>query len=274
MFVIPHRRFGKLIPNLFFVEHVEQVPQMPVFFLSRSFLEPKRLEPRGYVPVRAEWSRTLLTDLRLPIEHIRGGFRKDTKERLRRAERLVEGGDWCVVGPSAHTEEDSLLIARFRQRKQLDASEVDILEMAQTRPYWRSARAYFKGGLVLVRTYLDDAEGGIVRCLFTGRVSDEAISEADLGCMNRLLHWVGIRFFHEQGYRIYDWGGISKHGELAGIDSFKRSFGGSPAIIWDALICKKPLAPVLRAIWKLRFGKPPEVEEYHEDASEETQDAV
>ena len=73
---------------------------------------------------------------------------------------------------------------------------------------------------------LRDSESGRVRGLYHGsRRLDEPEKARLVGNLNRLLHWHNMRVYKQEGFRYYDWGGISAdRGD--GRARFKMSFGG------------------------------------------------
>lgn len=86
-----------------------------------------------------------------------------------------------------------------------------------------------KEGPIASHAYIMDREKLLVRLLYSAtRVRNSA--EADyISRSNRRLHWHDICYFKEQGFKIYDFGGLAlKPGnkETEGIDFFKQSFGG------------------------------------------------
>jgi hypothetical protein len=76
---------------------------------------------------------------------------------------------------------------------------------------------------------------GRARLLHSAIRRDEgpAESAALRGRANRLLHWSEICHFRGRGLLQYDFGGLAlgaKGGTLAGIDAFKKTFGGETAV--------------------------------------------
>lgn len=76
-----------------------------------------------------------------------------------------------------------------------------------------------------------------------------------IGRMNKGLHWYDLKYFKSEGYRYYDWGGISDLKQPNGIDQFKIRFGGEPCsyynIIYGSSIIGKLLVFCLKV--KLYF---------------------
>ena len=83
-------------------------------------------------------------------------------------------------------------------------------------------------------------DGSIARLLYSVslfRDENDTGTKALIGRANRLLHMNDILSFKELGYSIYDWGGCSDDNEdLRKIANFKRSFGGDPVVVYDALV--------------------------------------
>lgn len=264
MLILPDKRFGNLLPTFLLAEKPEQIPRRIGFWVSRCYFDPLLLQRRGYFIIQRSWWKTLITDLTCSLEEIyRHLDKKSTRYSLNVARRLLSSGDWEVTPPSAHSERDDELIINFYTRKRLGENDSrEKLQYAPTRPYWLTSRALYRGNLALLRTNICDARAGITRSLYavSGELPDDLKREA--GHISRWLCWQDIQYYKNKGYRVYDWGGISKYGELAGIDEFKRSFGGRPAVVHDALLCWRPLAPLIREIWRFHFGYYPEVENY------------
>jgi hypothetical protein len=60
-----------------------------------------------------------------------------------------------------------------------------------------------------------------------------------VGRANRWLHWQDMLRFKEMGIECYDWGGLFEDEstpERAGINNFKRDFGGQPAQSYDCTV--------------------------------------
>ena len=62
-----------------------------------------------------------------------------------------------------------------------------------------------------------------------------------IGMMNKYLHWRDIVYFKKNGYRVYEWGGISNPEQPNGIDKFKMEFGGKIVQYNNYIIPKTPL---------------------------------
>ncbi len=90
--------------------------------------------------------------------------------------------------------------------------------------------AYLGDELLVAHSYLIDKEIGIARLFHSAsKRFDETFNRNMIGRANKLLTYKDILHFKEQGFKIYDFGGIAKNTtdkSLAGINEFKLSFGG------------------------------------------------
>jgi len=84
---------------------------------------------------------------------------------------------------------------------------------------------------------------------FRGQESD---IRALVGRANRWLHWQDMRKFKSMGYERYDWGGLFEDEstpERAGINRFKRDFGGEQIRVYE---CTLPVSLRGRMVLPLR----------------------
>lgn len=62
-----------------------------------------------------------------------------------------------------------------------------------------------------------------------------------IGRMNRYLHWCDMKWFKENGYKVYEWGGIWSVDNPKGIDIFKMKFGGEPRRYYNYTVARSLL---------------------------------
>lgn len=70
-----------------------------------------------------------------------------------------------------------------------------------------------------------------------------------IGYANRLLHFEDMLFFKNQGYKLYDWGGISDDPEILNITRFKKAFGGTEE---KRYFYKKPVTIKAKIVVKIK----------------------
>lgn len=76
---------------------------------------------------------------------------------------------------------------------------------------------------------------------------------AEIGRLNKFLHWQEMVCFGEKGIENYDWGGVDfDNPKVKGISEFKAQFGGEPVTYDNIIFCKNPVVRFLiRLIIKL-----------------------
>lgn len=93
--------------------------------------------------------------------------------------------------------------------------------------------------LTNIQVYIIDYKNKIVRLLYsvsTIHGLDDKTKRNRIGWINKALHWKSILYFKENNFNIFDWGGYGNDEnnlELAGIDKFKKSFGGEVIEVYD-----------------------------------------
>jgi hypothetical protein len=95
------------------------------------------------------------------------------------------------------------------------------------------------GDCLVAHAYIVD--GIRARLLHSASVFRDTVDKSERalhGRANRLLHWKDILHFKENGYNIYDFGGIgdlSQNPVLAGINEFKMKFGGTQVTEYNSV---------------------------------------
>lgn len=69
---------------------------------------------------------------------------------------------------------------------------------------------------------------------------------AEIGRLNKYLHWQEMMAFGEKGIRFYDWGGVDfDNPAVKGISDFKAKFGGEILTYDNIIFCKNPIVRLL-----------------------------
>jgi lipid II:glycine glycyltransferase (peptidoglycan interpeptide bridge formation enzyme) len=94
--------------------------------------------------------------------------------------------------------------------------------------------AKLNGEILSAHAYVVDNEVSIVYMLHSAsRRFDDSFDRAQIGRSGKLLHYKDMLYFKEKGFQIYDMGGFAENTKdegLAGINSFKLSFGGKKVV--------------------------------------------
>ncbi|MDR2410757.1 MAG: hypothetical protein LBE13_21965 [Bacteroidales bacterium] len=173
---------------------------------------------------------TLFIDLAKETEDLFSGFEKNTKYEINRAcnkdEILVETLD--AVEEKIAFYDFYNRFALTKKREPIGTNEIDLLIVNNM---FTIRAASFKGERLIYHSYVTtNNRARLAQSASLFRVSDNAAFKALTGRANRLLHWDDILYFKDQGYGIYDMGGVvldesNKEGQA--ITRFKRCFGGT-----------------------------------------------
>ena len=195
---------------------------------------PVPLAGAGSVPFLS-----LVTDLAPVAEDIAQGFDKDCRYEIRRAETKDGLRTEYIADPRPRLEDFIQFYDDFARQKSLPPCYRE----------WLGA-ACEAGQLILTAAVSDDAIlvwHAYIRCgrtagleysgsLFRKRESDY---RALVGRANRWLHWQDMLRLKQAGLTRYDWGGLFEDESMpqrAGINGFKRGFGGRPERSYDCTV--------------------------------------
>ena len=84
------------------------------------------------------------------------------------------------------------------------------------------------------------------------KYTDDNLKQA-MAHANRCLHWQGIRYFKQQGFHTYDWGGYALNTNdptLQGINRFKKTFNGNLTPLYNHYSPLYVLIDKIRSIFK------------------------
>jgi hypothetical protein len=176
---------------------------------------------------------TLINDLTIEYDDIFNNFAKNTKYEIRRI--LKENPSYEVNNISIDSFIEYYNI--FAKSKNLDLmNKVRISKYPADNLKFLSA--YLNDELLVIQVYLTDSKN-IARLLYSVshmHICDDKKKRNNIGYLNRYLHGEAMQYFQVLGYLKYDWGGYGNdesNYELAGIDKFKKSFGGELSAIYD-----------------------------------------
>ena len=195
---------------------------------------------------------TMITDLAPGEDEILARFGKDCRYKIRRAESKDGLRLALTAKPGPRIEAFADFFDAFAQQK--GHSPCD-------RHWLRAACAV--GQLVLSVAYRGDEAlvwHAHVLCAGTAGLQYTASHfrgqdndyRALVGRANRWLHWQELRQFKSMGLTRYDWGGLfadESTPERAGINRFKRDFGGEEIRVYE---CTEPVSARGRVYLPLR----------------------
>jgi hypothetical protein len=182
---------------------------------------------------------TLFTDLTPEPEEISNRFEKTTKYQINRALDR-DNISTKTLDPKTDKQQFYDFYNQFALSKNL--SPIPVIE----------TNALIENDLFTIRTADHDGEPIVYHAYVTTRKRARLMYSASLfrnlddnayrslvGRANRLLHWDDIKYFKQEGYLIYDWGGISTDAddtEKQAINKFKEAFGGEAVKEYKSLV--------------------------------------
>jgi len=195
---------------------------------------------------------TMVTDLSAEADAIAERFGKDCRYKIRRAETKDGLRIEFITDPESRLDEFRTFYDAFARQKSLGPSDRQwLLAACKARQLALSSASQNGEALVWHAHVMFGNTAGLIYSgsYFRNRENDY---RALVGRANRWLHWKDILRFKEMGIKRYDWGGIFEDEsvpERAGINNFKRDFGGQQARTYD---CTVPMTVKGRIYLQLR----------------------
>lgn len=176
---------------------------------------------------------TRFIELCSPHLDIFNEFNRETRYEIRRCEKADSLFFDVNSNPRNHDVVAFIsFYQRFHQEKNLPNTETSCAFYLKTLNQFQEHNA-----LVITSVMRQDQEPLCVHTYLVDGVRARLINSASIfrgadsgfrslvGRANRYLHWRDMLYFKEQGYKIYDLGGLSTE-VIDTVSSFKRSFGG------------------------------------------------
>lgn len=173
---------------------------------------------------------TLVTDLTQDEDSIFETFEKNTKYEIRRASR--EGVEASFFDSAIEKQELETIISFYnafvdtKEALSFKVSEEWFMPYIKANALWCTT-ANYNGQRLVEHIYYGD--GNRIRLWYSAslfRDCDHNLRNL-IGRANRFLHWRDMLYFRECGFEVYDWGGYSDQGDVAGNGAFKKAFGGA-----------------------------------------------
>ena len=168
---------------------------------------------------------TFVVDLTQNIDDIFSNIKKNTKYEIKRASR-----DGIKFELHNSIEYFVDYYNKFASTKNLSALNIDNIEVFKENILVTKATNE-DGEIYVMHSYIYDKEIKNVRLFHSASFyeSDDKKIRNLIGMANRFLHFEDMKYFKENGFEIYDFGGyayntIDKH--LQNINDFKAAFGG------------------------------------------------
>jgi hypothetical protein len=194
------------------------------------------------VPVahaRATPGLSLLTDLSVAEDAILERFGKDCRYKIRRAESKDGLRLEFIAEPAGRLQEFCEFFDAFARQKSHAPCDREWLAAACAARQLALAAVMRDGEALVWHAYL--LSGRTAWLQYTGSRYRDRDNDyrALVGRANRWLHWQAMLRFRELGLQRYDWGGMFEDesvAERAGINNFKRDFGGALVHSYECIV--------------------------------------
>jgi hypothetical protein len=182
---------------------------------------------------------SMVTDLSVTEDAIAEKFGKDCRYKIRRAETKDGLRMEFITDPESRLDEFQAFYDTFAMQKSVAPSYRQWLVGACKARQLVLTSASQNGGALVWHAYLTSGEAAWLQ--YTGSCfrNKENDYRALVGRANRWLHWREMLRFKEMGIKRYDWGGLFEDEsvpENAGINRFKKDFGGQPVRAYDCTV--------------------------------------
>lgn len=146
------------------------------------------------------------------------------RRQVRRAEKI--SGRFTIERNSARAARDFLVMLNDLADLKAGVSSISSRILALLEGSVDVFMLYLDGQPNCGHIFLRDAEAGRARLLHSANRRLQEPEKARLCAdLNRFLHWHEMRVYRDDGFHLYDFGGINED-RTDGIARFKMSFGG------------------------------------------------
>lgn len=217
------------------------LPYRTVFFPSDEILEQVAERLSGPRMVRLFWTSfelgeaarvvrkqrtaTVCVDLARPLDEILAGVSKNGRYDIRQVEKIA--GRVRVAQNEAKSAADFLDLYNGFASSKPEISRISAKVLKRYEDNADINLVYFDNLPMCGHVLLRDLAIGRARLLFSAsrRLEDRDTARI-CGMLNRFLHWYEIGAYRDEGFALYDFGGIRRD-KSDGITQFKMSFGGT-----------------------------------------------
>ena len=201
----------------------ETVANLGPTALARLFFTPLKVD-HGRCLISEYVTTTVCLDLHKSLEALWGATDATCRRQVRRAEKI--SGRFTIERNSARAARDFLVLLNNLADLKDGVSIISSRMLALLEGSVDVFMLYLDGQPNCGHIFLRDAEAGRARLLHSANRRLQEPEKARLCAdLNRFLHWHEVRLYRDDGFHLYDFGGINED-RTDGIARFKMSFGG------------------------------------------------
>ena len=201
---------------------------------------------------------SLITDLSIGEDAIADKFSRECRYKIRRAESRDALRIEFITDPESRLDEFRAFYDAFAKQKSLEPSDRGWLLAACDARQLSLTSAFRNDEALVWHAYV--MCGPVARLQYSASCfrNRQGDYRALVGRANRWLHWQDMLRLKMIGMGRYDWGGIFEDestAERAGINNFKKGFGGQPERSYDCTVpitVKGRVYLPLRDAWRRR----------------------
>ena len=182
---------------------------------------------------------SLVTDLSVEEDAITDSFGETSRYQIRRAETKDGLRMEFIVDPESRLDEFRAFFDAFARQKALAPADPQWLVAACKARQLALSLASRNGEALVWHAHVMSGNTARLQHSGSGFRNRENDYRALVGRANRWLHWRDMLRFKEMGIQRYDWGGLFEDEsvpERAGINKFKKAFGGRQERTYDCIV--------------------------------------
>jgi len=199
---------------------------------------------------------TLITDLENDILDIRKKFTKSIKSEINKNIKKDNIRIQIITNPSIE-DIDKIMIhyEKFVLLKELsndfDYTKKSLSAISHNLVIFK---AIYENIDIVYHSYIFDKQSKIVKLKTSASLRDNLDKEMMnlISRTNKRMHFEAIKYFKEDGFKIYDWGGVDYNMESS-VSQFKKHFGGDLICFYEGLIFRNKVIKIKYLLGDIGF---------------------
>ena len=198
----------------------------------------QKVPERGFFTISSV-QHTQITDLTLDENTLYHGIRKNYRYEIRRADKenvtnTLYTAEQMAEYPEILDAFEQIYNQMYRDKQMSVTFNRPLVEAYQKQKGIVFTVARYDGEPLVFHSYIIDKTQ--VRFFYSASpFRAQKDLAAEIGRMNKALHWFDMQTFQRMGIRVYDWGGIRYPKKPNGIDLFKMGFGGTAVSYYNVI---------------------------------------
>lgn len=209
--------------------------------------------------VRTVPLQTLRTDLARPVNEVVARFDATCRSEIRRADSRDDLYYELIPEAVDRLEDFTAFYDAFARQKGIWSTDRRWLGRAAAAHQLILSHASRDSEQLVWHAYLCIGDTGCLMYSASRFRGKDRRYRSLVGRANRWLHWQDMLFFKRAGVRYYDWGGMfpdESTADRAGINQFKRMFGGRPVQSYECTVPVNARGRIWLALRDARRGWP------------------